>query len=67
MNPLLTKLVGHVVRRVAADPVARRHVATAAKKVAGEARDIAKSGDPAFAAGQAVRRTLNKLKHRDGE
>ena len=65
MNPLLMKLVGHVARRVANDSVARRRVAGAAKKVAVEAREIGRSEDPAYAAGQAMRRTLNKLRRRD--
>jgi hypothetical protein len=66
MNPLLTKLVGHVVQRVASDPVARRPVAGAAKKVAKEAQAIGVSEDPARAAGRAVRRALNKIQRRDG-
>ncbi len=65
MNLLLRKIVGHVVQRVANDPVARRQVAGAAKKVAKEAQAIGQAEDPARAAGRAVRRTLNKLQRRD--
>ena len=66
MNPLLTRIIGHVVQRVANDPVARRQVAGAAKKVAKEAKTIGVAEDPARAAGRAVQRTLNRLQRRDG-
>ena len=66
MNPLLMKIVGQVVRRAAKDPVARRHIVVAAKKVVEEGREIGGSEDRAYAAGKAMRRTLNKLRRRDG-
>ena len=66
MNPLLRKIVGRVAWRVANDPVARRHMVEATKKVVREAREFAISEDPVNVAGQVVRRTLNKLKRRDG-
>jgi hypothetical protein len=65
MNPLLRKIFGHVAQRVATDPVASRQIAEATKKVVKEAREIVSSEDPARIAGQAVRRTLEKLKRRD--
>jgi len=45
--------------------VARRQIAEATKKVVKEAQEIVSSEDPARIAGQAVRRTLEKLKRRD--
>ena len=66
MNPFFYKIAGYVVRRIASDPVARSHVVGATKRAAKEAQEIASSEDPAHAAGQAVRRTLDKLKRRDG-
>ena len=52
-------------QEVATDPVASRQIAEATKKVVKEAREIVSSEDPARIAGQAVRRTLEKLKRRD--
>ena len=66
MNPLLMKIFGQVVRRAATDTVARRHIVVAAKKVVEEGREIGGSEDPAYAAGKAMRRTLDKLRRRDG-
>lgn len=58
-------LVRHLVRfaaqKIAANPQAREKAASAARAVAGEAKQIVGEKDKARAAGRALRRSLDKL------
>lgn len=58
---LLRHIARYAVRKIATDPRARAAATRTAHNVAEEARHIAQSDDRARAAGQAVRRALDKL------
>ena len=61
---LLRKILSYSARKLASDPEAREKAAKTARKVADEAKQIARDDDPARAAGRAVRRALNKFERR---
>ncbi len=58
---LMRQLARMAARKIANDPVVREKATQAARKVAGEARQIAREEDKARAAGRAFRRFLNSL------
>lgn len=58
---LMRQLARYAAQKLANDPVVREKATEAARKVAGEARQIAREEDKARAAGRAVRRFLNSL------
>ncbi len=59
---LLRHIARYAARKLAANPQAREAAAKAARVVVDEARQIARRDDKARAAGQAVRRALDKLR-----
>ncbi len=59
---LLRHIARYAAQKLAANPQAREAAAKAARVVVDEARQIAQREDKARAAGQAVRRALNKLR-----
>lgn len=60
MSILLRKIAHYVAQKAASDPEAREKVLKVARGAVGEAKKIAKENDRAYAAGQALRRALNK-------
>ena len=61
MSFLLRHLARYAVRRIAAHPRAKEKAAQAMRIALDEGKQIASSGDPARAAGRAVRRAKDKL------
>ncbi len=57
----LRNIVRYAAQKLASNPRARETAAKAARVVVGEARQIARRKDKARAAGQALRRAINKL------
>jgi hypothetical protein len=64
MAALFRHLSRYMTQKIASDPRAREMAAKAAQGVVNEAKQIAKEDDPAYAAGRAVKRALNKLQNR---
>ena len=62
MNPLFAGLIRMGARKLAANPKMREKSARAARAALDEARRIARADDRPRAAGQAVRRVLNRLR-----
>ena len=62
MSFLLRHIARYAAQKLASDPRAREKAAKVARVVVGEARQIARGEDRARAAGQALRRAMNKLK-----
>ena len=60
MSVLLRKLAQYVVQKAASDPEARDKVLKATLRGVGEAKNLAKENDRAYAAGQALRRALKR-------
>ena len=58
MSILFRKLARYVVQKVTSDPAARNKVLKVALRGVGEANQIAKENDRAYAAGRALRRAL---------
>ena len=65
MSGILRHFARQIVRKIAADPVAREKAARVAAGVVVEAKKIALKKDRAYAAGKAVRRALNKLNNNE--
>ncbi len=61
MSFLLRNIVRYAAQKLASNPRARETAAKAARGVVDEARHFAHREDKARAAGQAVRRAMNKL------
>jgi len=61
MSLLLRHLARYAVRRIASHPRAREKAAQAVRIALDEGKQIVASGDPARAAGQAIRRAKDKL------
>jgi len=61
MSFLLRHIGRYAAQILASDPRAREKAAKAASAVVNEAKQIAREEDKARAAGQAVRRAINKL------
>ncbi len=61
MSFLLRNIARYAAQKLASNPRARETAAKAARVVANEARQIARRKDKARAAGQALRRAMNKL------
>jgi len=61
MSFFLRHIGRYAARKLASDPQAREKAAKVARAVVKEAQEIAYEEDKARAAGQAVRRTMNKL------
>lgn len=61
MSVFLSHITRYAVRKLATDPQAKAAAARAARAVADQARQIARREDKAQAAGQALRRALNRL------
>ncbi len=61
MSFLLRNIARYVAQKLASNPQARETAVKAARVVVDEAKEIARKEDKAFAAGQAVRRAMNKL------
>ena len=61
MSFLLRNIARYAAQKLASNPQARETAAKAARVVVDEAKEIARKEDKAFAAGQAVRRAMNKL------
>ena len=61
MSFLLRHIARYAVQKLTSDPQAREQAAKAARVVVGKAKQITRGEDKARAAGQAVRRVLNKL------
>ncbi|MFK8032591.1 MAG: hypothetical protein AB8B94_00480 [Hyphomicrobiales bacterium] len=60
MSLLIRKIAQYVAQKAASDPEAREKMLRVARGAAGEAKKIAKENDPAYAAGRALRRALNR-------
>ena len=58
MSVLFRNLARYVVQKTASDPKARDKVLKVALSRVGEAKQIAKENDRAYAAGRALRRAL---------
>ena len=58
MSFLFSKFARYVVQKAASDPEARDKVLRVALRGVGEAKQIAKENDRAYAAGRALRRVL---------
>ena len=61
MSFLLRNIARYAAQKLATNPRARETAAKAARVVVSEARQIARRKDKARAAGQALRRAMNKL------
>ncbi len=61
MSFLLRNIARYAAQKLASNPRARETAAKAARVVIDEARQVARKKDKARAAGQAVRRAMNKL------
>ncbi len=61
MSFLLRHIARYAAQKLASDPRAKEKAAKAARVIADEARQIARGGDRAEAAGRALRRAMNKL------
>lgn len=61
MSIFLRHITRYAAQKLATDPRAKQAAARAARAVADEARQIARGENKAQAAGQAVRRALNRL------
>ncbi len=61
MSFLLRHISRYAAQKLASDPRVREKATKVARGVVGEARHIAGRKDKARAAGQALRRTMNKL------
>ena len=61
MSSILRHIGRYAAQRLASDPQARERAAKVASAVVKEAKQIAHEQDRARAAGQAVRRAMNKL------
>ncbi len=64
MSFLLRNVARYAVQKLTSDPRVRETAAKAARAVADEASQIARSEDKALNAGRAVRRAMNKLQGR---
>ena len=62
MSFLLRHIARYAAQKLASDPRAKERAAKSVRVVADEARQIARGGDRAEAAGRAFRRTINKLR-----
>jgi hypothetical protein len=62
MSFLLRHIARYAAQKLASDPRAKEKAAKAARVIVGEAKQIAREGDRARAAGRAVRRVMNKLR-----
>jgi hypothetical protein len=62
MSFLLRTITRYAAQRLAANPRVREKAARAAQAAIDEGKRIAREENRAYAAGQAVRRTLNKLR-----
>lgn len=62
MSFLLRTIARYAAQRLAADPRVREKAARVAQAAIDEGKRIARDENRAHAAGQAVRRTLNKLR-----
>ncbi len=61
MSFLVRNIARYAAQKLASNPRARETAAKAARVVVSEARQIARRKDQARAAGQALRRAMNKL------
>jgi len=61
MSFLLRHISRYAVQKLTSDPMVKDKAAKVARGVVDEARHIAREKDKARAAGQALRRTMNKL------
>ncbi len=61
MSFLLRRIASNAAQQIASNPQVRETAAEAARVVVGEARQIARRKDKAWAAGRALRRAMNKL------
>ncbi len=61
MSFFLRHIARYAAQKLASDPRAREKAAKVAHVVGGEARQIARAENRARAAGQALRRAMNKL------
>ncbi len=61
MSFLLRQFARFAAQKIAANPQVREKAAEAARAVAAEAKQIAGKKNKAYAAGQALRRALNKI------
>ena len=59
---ILHQLIYYLARKVAADTKAREKATKAARGVIQKTKQIAKEDNPVYAAGQAVRQALKKLR-----
>ncbi len=64
MSFLLRNIARYATQKLASNPQVRETAAKAARVVVDEAKEIAGKEDKAFAAGQAVRRAMNKMQNR---
>jgi hypothetical protein len=64
MSFLLRNVARYAARKLASNPQVRETAAKAARVAVDEAKEIAGRDDKAFAAGQALRRAMNKLQGR---
>jgi hypothetical protein len=64
MSFLLRNMARYAAQKLASNPQVREMAAKAARTAVDEARQIARKEDKARAAGQAVRRAINKLQGR---
>ncbi len=62
MSFLLRRIARYAAQKIAANPQVRETAAEAARVVVGEAKQIAREKNKAFAAGRALRRAMNKLR-----
>ena len=62
MSFLLRRIVRYAAQQIASNPQVREKAAEAARVVVGEAKQIARRKDKAWAAGRALRRAINKLR-----
>ena len=63
MSVLLRQIARYVAQKAASDPEAREKMLKAASGLVKQAGQISKRDDRAYAAGQALRRALNKLQN----
>lgn len=64
MSFLLRNMARYAAQKLASNPQVREAATKAARVAVDEAKEIAGKEDRAFAAGQAVRRAMNKLQGR---
>ncbi len=62
MSFLLRRIARYAAQQITSNPQVREKAAEAARAVVGEAKQIARKENKAYAAGQALRRAINKLR-----